>query len=187
MPARIGQFTFPVGYERFHPDQLFNFQLNRPYSLGYARFEDLAAVGRRIASFAQWKTEMRLYDLFLRLFNRAFAEHRIRRDRLSRHRLRRARPGRSAAKGVPLAALEFAMALNEENLHSGAVEQDFLILASRDDHFIPFRLHQQQLSRLTGARSVTDRVFTREDQAQNHCQIDNLGLALWTMRTGSPA
>jgi len=26
-------FTFPVGYHRFHKDQVFNFQLNRWHSL----------------------------------------------------------------------------------------------------------------------------------------------------------
>jgi hypothetical protein len=82
----------------------------------------------------------------------------------------------------PMAALEFALELNEENLHSDVVKQDVLILASRDDHFIPFRLHQEQLRRLTAARSVTDKVFSREDHAQNHCQIGNIGLALQVMR-----
>ena len=82
----------------------------------------------------------------------------------------------------PMAALEFAFELNEENLHSDVVKQDVLILASREDHFIPFRLHHQQLRRLNAARSVTDRVFTREDHAQNHCQIGNIGLALQVMR-----
>jgi hypothetical protein len=62
------------------------------------------------------------------------------------------------------------------------VRQDVLILASRNDHFIPFRLHEMQLRRLTSARSVTDRVFTKEDHAHNHCQIGNIGLALNVMR-----
>jgi hypothetical protein len=44
------------------------------------------------------------------------------------------------------------------------------------------RLHRQQLQRLTAARSVTDRVFTSEEHAQNHCQIGNIGLALQVMR-----
>jgi hypothetical protein len=52
-------FMFPVGYRRFHSDQLFNFQLNRPYALGYARAEDLEEAGGAIGTFAEWKTEMR--------------------------------------------------------------------------------------------------------------------------------
>ena len=82
----------------------------------------------------------------------------------------------------PMAALDFAFQLNEENLHSDLVKQDVLILASRNDHFIPFRLHEIQLRRLTSARSVTDRVFTEEDHAHNHCQIGNIGLTLKVMR-----
>jgi len=372
-PERNGGFTYPVGYQRFHKDQLFNFQLNRPYSLGYARLEDLTAAGQRIGTFAEWKTEMLrlatealseerlmnaafyyraaefyafpedpdkqpLYDRFSELFYRAFEEHGIERirvpygqaflpamaigpeglatgtiilhggydsfieefysmmryfatsgfrvigfdgpgqgaarrkaglpldyhwekpvgaildhfgledvtliglsmggyfalrtaafeprvkrviasghafdyrkvarppatailvffhdhlreftNRLSRWKIRKG--GMEAwnishlmyVLGVdePMAALEFALELNEENLRSELVKQDVLILASRDDHFIPFRLHQEQLRRLTAARSVTDRVFSREDHAQNHCQIGNIGLALQVMR-----
>jgi hypothetical protein len=81
----------------------------------------------------------------------------------------------------PAAALDFAFQLNEENLLSDRVTQDVLILAARDDHFIPFRLHEQQLRRLTAARSVTDRVFTAAEHAHNHCQIGNIGLALQVM------
>jgi len=372
-PETNGGFTYPVGYQRFHKDQLFNFQLNRPYSLGYARLEDLTAAGQRIATFAQWKTEMLrlatealsegrlmnaafyyraaefytfpddpdkqpLYGRFSELFYCAFEKHGIERIQVrygeaslpamaigpegtargtiilhggydsfieefySMMRYFAASgfrvigfdgPGQGAARrkadlpldyhwekpvgavldhfgledvtliglsmggyfalraaafdprvkrvitsghafdyrkvarppatailvffhdhlreftnklsrwkikkgsmeawnishlmyvlGVdePMAALEFALELNEENLHSDVVRQDVLILASRDDHFIPFRLHQEQLRRLTAARSVTDRVFSREDHAQNHCQIGNVGLALQVMR-----
>ncbi|MEE4176079.1 MAG: alpha/beta fold hydrolase [Bacteroides sp.] len=51
-------FIFPVGYEAFHKKQLYNFQLNRPYSFGYARREDLWDVGKRIHSFSDWTAEM---------------------------------------------------------------------------------------------------------------------------------
>lgn len=371
-PEATGGFTYPVGYHRFHKDQLFNFQLNRPYSLGYARLEDLTAAGQRIATFDEWKTEMlrlatvalsdgrlmnaafyyraaefytfpeapdkqSLYDRFSELFYRAFEKHGIERIRvpygqaslpamaigpegtpkgtiilhggydsfieefysmmryfaasgfrvigfdgpgqgaarrkaglpLDCHwekpvgavldhfgledvtliglsmggyfalraaafepRVKRviasghafdyrkvARPPATAileffhdhlreftnrlsawkirkggmeawnishlmyvlAVDEPMAAFEFALELNEENLHSDMVRQDVLLLASRNDHFIPFRLHQEQLRRLTAARSVTDRVFTRTDDAQNHCQIGNIGLALRVM------
>jgi pimeloyl-ACP methyl ester carboxylesterase len=81
----------------------------------------------------------------------------------------------------PMAGLDFALQLNEENLHLERVRQDVLLLASRNDHFIPFRLHGEQVSRLVNARSVTDRVFTKAEHAQNHCQIGNIGLALRVM------
>lgn len=366
-------FTFPVGYQRFHKDQLFNFQLNRPYSLGYARLEDLAAAGKGITTFVDWKTTMLglatdalserrlmnaafyyraaefytfpedpdkllLYDRFSDLFYSAFESHGIERVRVpykgtslpamvispegtprhsiiihggydsfieefysmmryfaecgfrvigfdgpgqgaarrkdglpldfhwerpvgavlshfglqeatliglsmggyfalraaafearvkrvivSGHAFDYRRVARAPAMSIlkffhdhlrefanrlsrwkiekggmeawnishlmyvlgvdePMAALEFALELNEENLHSDAVRQDVLILASREDHFIPFRLHSQQLRRLTAARSVCDRVFSREEHAENHCQIGNIGLALQVMR-----
>lgn len=42
MPDNLkNTLAFPVGYHKFHPKQLFNFQLNRPYSFGYARYQDL--------------------------------------------------------------------------------------------------------------------------------------------------
>jgi pimeloyl-ACP methyl ester carboxylesterase len=368
-----GGFTFPVGYIPFHRDQLFNFQLNRPHSLGYARFEDLHEAGQMIGTFGEWKTEMLrqatealsedrlmnaafyyraaefytfpddpdkelLYDLFSGLFYRAFEEHgiermqvpfrgaslpavavrpegkprgtiilhggydsfieefysmmryfaasgfrvvgfdgpgqgaarrkagfpldyhwekpvgavldhlglddvtliglsmggyfalraaafepRVKRVIVSGHAFDYRKVARAPATAIlvffrdhlreftnklsrwkiekggmeawnishmmyvlgvdePMAALDFALELNEENLHSPLVRQDVLVLASRSDHFIPFRLHKQQLRRLTSARSVTDRVFTKEDQAHNHCQIGNIGLALRVMR-----
>jgi hypothetical protein len=64
------QFKFPIGYEKFNRKQLFNFQLNRPYSFGYARFEDLKEVGSRINSFKGWKREM------LKLAENAVSEER---------------------------------------------------------------------------------------------------------------
>jgi len=44
--------------------------------------------------------------------------------------------------------------------------------------FIPIKMHNMQLKALTNARSVEDRVFTKEDQAQNHCQVGNIRLSL---------
>ena len=35
------RFTFPVGYHDFHKVKIIDFQLDRWYSLGYARFEDI--------------------------------------------------------------------------------------------------------------------------------------------------
>ncbi len=53
--------------------------------------------------------------------------------------------------------------------------------AKLEDHFIPIRMHKRQLEALVNANSVTDRVFTQKDQAQHHCQIGNIKLALDTM------
>jgi pimeloyl-ACP methyl ester carboxylesterase len=367
------RFHFPVGYHQFHEDQVFNFQLNRWYSLGYARFEDMKEVGRRINTFEEWKIEMLklaekavaedrlmnaafyyratefyalqgdpdkepLYDRFIDLFYQAFkndgierikvphqdaylpairvpptnvekkgtivmhggfdsfieefyswmryfSEHgyevisfegpgqggarkkfglaldwrwerpakaisdyfqlhdvtwlgismggwfcfraaafepRIKRvmasgiafdymqmpnfaarqllklffmrfrnltNRLTLRKMRRDKMHAwsvsnmmyIADRKTPVEAMDVVLQLNESNLHSELVKQDVLILTSREDHFIPFKMHDMQVKALTNARSVTGRVFTREEQAQNHCQIGNVGLALDVM------
>ena len=84
-------------------------------------------------------------------------------------------------KEVPIEAFDVLMQFNEENLHSDLVGQDVLILTGREDHLIPFKMHDMQVKALISARSVTGRVFTREENAQNHCQIGNIGLALDVM------
>lgn len=84
-------------------------------------------------------------------------------------------------KKVPLDAMEIAFQMNEENIHSEMVKQDVLLLSGKEDHFIGVKLHQKQVDALINAKSVTDRVFTEEDQAQNHCQVGNEELALETM------
>jgi len=81
-------------------------------------------------------------------------------------------------KEVPIKAFDVLLQFNEENLYSDLVRQDVLILTGREDHLVPFKMHDMQVKALTNARSVTSRVFTKEEQAQNHCQIGNLGLAL---------
>jgi pimeloyl-ACP methyl ester carboxylesterase len=367
------EFHFPVGYHQFHKDQVFNFQLNRWYSLGYARFEDMQDVGKRINTFEEWKTEMLkladkavaenrlmnaafyyraaefytllgdpdkdpLYDKFIDLFYQAsenddierfkvpyqdaylpairvpptnsekkgaivihggfdsfieefyswmrfFSQHgyevisfegpgqgsarkkfglaldrrwekpakaildyfklddvtwlgismggwfcfraaafesRIKRviassiafdymqmpnfvvqqlvklffirfrkltNRLALRKMRRDKMHAwsvgnmmyIADKKTPVGAMDVALQLNERNLHSELVKQDVLILTGREDHFIPFKMHDMQVKALTNALSVTSRVFTKQEQAQNHCQIGNVGLALDVM------
>ena len=82
-------------------------------------------------------------------------------------------------KETPVDAFEEVfLQMNNENLHSELVKQDVLILTGRNDHFIPFRAHKMQVDALTNAKSVTAKVFTKETQAHNHCQIGNIGLAL---------
>lgn len=65
------EFKFPIGYHKFHKKQLFNFQLNRWYSLGYARLEDMERAGKKIKNFKDWKIEM------LKLAEEAVSENRL--------------------------------------------------------------------------------------------------------------
>jgi pimeloyl-ACP methyl ester carboxylesterase len=367
------KFQFPAQYHKFHKDQLFNFQLNRWYSLGYARFEDMQEAGHNVTSFENWKTEMirlgekavsedrfinaafyfraaefyiltdnaekdALYDKFRDCFDNAFGKDGIERsdvpygDRslpamrvpaksqpnkgtiilhggfdsfieefysmmvvFSEHDYNVVGfegPGQGAARrkygitfdyewekpakaildyfninevtwlGIsmggylcfraaafepriarviassvafdyskfhnivaekvgkffftrlrkisnckmkkmierggmpgwmignlmyianakePIEATDLMLNLNASNLHSDLVKQDVLILTGKDDHFVPFKMHDMQMQALANARSVTASVFMKEDQAQNHCQIGNIGLALDVM------
>jgi len=366
-------FELPVGYQAFHPKQLFNFQLNRWYSLGYLPYEAMVAAGRKVSDFATWISEMRalaesaldrgeliqaafyyraaefytipanereaLYEQFAELFYQAFATdgietHRVPYEDSCLHAMRlpsaadqvkrgtillhggfdsfieefysmmcrfsddgydvigfdgpgqgatRRRHGvafdyrwekptgavldyfqlddvtllglsmggwlclrasafekrirrvianghaydyyripsrvaqwmmnffksklkdssnKMALKGIekggmqgwqtsnvmyitkidaPMSAFDYAWQMNEENLHSELVDQDTLILTGRGDHFILYKLHDRQIALLSNTRSLTDRVFTEAESAQNHCQIGNVGLALDTM------
>src|SRR3984885_2536622 len=60
---------------------------------------------------------------------------------------------------------------------SSRLTQDVLVMAGAEDHYIPVRQLPDQIATLTHVRSLTARLFTRAEQAQNHCQIGNMGLA----------
>jgi len=74
-----------------------------------------------------------------------------------------------------------AYSLTRENMHADKIRQDILLLSGKEDHFIPIKLHKRQVKALVNTKSVTGRIFTREEHAQNHCQYGNIGLALDTM------
>jgi len=57
---------------------------------------------------------------------------------------------------------------------------------------VPLQQFTQQIQMLPDARSLTARLFTRAEHAQNHCQIGNLGLSLmvitdWIERISQPS
>ncbi|MEU7873114.1 alpha/beta fold hydrolase [Dactylosporangium sp. NPDC049140] len=61
---------------------------------------------------------------------------------------------------------------------SSLVKQDILLMVGTKDHYVPLHQLGDQVMTLTAAPSVTCRVFTEEEQAQNHCQVGNTGLAI---------
>ena len=61
--------------------------------------------------------------------------------------------------------------------------QDVLVLAGSEDHYVPVRQFYQQIEALKNTRSLTARLFTRAESAQNHCQAGNFGLALQVITT----
>ena len=60
---------------------------------------------------------------------------------------------------------------------SPLVTQDVLLMAGAEDHYIPVHQLPDQIATLTHVRSLTARLFTRAEQAQNHVQVGNMGLA----------
>src|SRR5580658_509881 len=60
---------------------------------------------------------------------------------------------------------------------SSQLTQDILLMAGAEDHYVPLHQLPDQIATLTHVRSLTARVFTRAEQAQNHCQTGNMGLA----------
>ena len=56
-------------------------------------------------------------------------------------------------------------------------------MAGSKDHLVPTDRFYDQAKSLSNARSVTMRLFTRDEGAQNHCQVGNYGLALRTIVT----
>ena len=83
----------------------------------------------------------------------------------------------------PLDASQVIIEFNEANQRADLVKQDVLILTGEEDHFIPVKMHHLQVAALKNAQSVAEHIFTHAEQAQNHCQVGNLGLALETMTT----
>jgi pimeloyl-ACP methyl ester carboxylesterase len=61
---------------------------------------------------------------------------------------------------------------------SPLVKQDVLLLAGAEDHYVPLHQFCDQIRWLTGARSITARLFTWSEQAQNHVHIGNVGLSM---------
>jgi pimeloyl-ACP methyl ester carboxylesterase len=82
-------------------------------------------------------------------------------------------------------AYEFLLWLREMNTapFSDRVTQDVLLLAGTEDHIVPIHQLWRQSQNLRRARSLTTRVFTAAEQAHNHCQIGNVGLALDFVRS----
>lgn len=76
---------------------------------------------------------------------------------------------------------------------SSRVECDVLLLAGREDHYVPLSQFYRQAQVLTNASSLTGRIFGRAEHAENHCQVGNMGLVIqvileWLEDTGaSPA
>ncbi|MGD0856084.1 MAG: alpha/beta fold hydrolase [Dehalococcoidia bacterium] len=61
---------------------------------------------------------------------------------------------------------------------SHLITQDVLLMAGTEDTMVPLDQFYRQIEALKNVRSLTARMFTRAEHAQNHCQIGNLNLQL---------
>jgi len=86
-------------------------------------------------------------------------------------------------KLAPLEAFEYSLNLNAENLHCERITQDVLYFSGQHDHFIPIKMHKKQVSLLKNAKSLEDKIYTRSEHADNHCQVGNIGLMLQDVTT----
>ncbi|GAA0179012.1 alpha/beta fold hydrolase [Clostridium sediminicola] len=61
------------------------------------------------------------------------------------------------------------------------INQDMLVIGANQDHFIDYKLFQEELNSLSNVHSLTFRLFTDKECASNHCNIGNTKLTLDTM------
>ena len=81
---------------------------------------------------------------------------------------------------TPYEVLQFCRAYTTADI-SHLVRQDVLLLCGQEDHAVPVHQLPDQIATLNNVRSLTARLFTRAEQAQNHVQTGNMGLALRVM------
>lgn len=94
-------------------------------------------------------------------------------------------------KKAPFEAVEWLLGMNKEHICSHLITQDVLLVTGEGDAFQPPVLLHRQKQALVNAKSVTTRIFLKNEQADQHCQIGNLGIALnemyeWIERTNVP-
>lgn len=78
----------------------------------------------------------------------------------------------------PLEAFEYSLNLNADNLCCDRITQNVLYLSGQHDHFIPIKMHKKQVVLLKNAKSLEEKIYTKNEHADNHCQIGNIGLML---------
>jgi len=84
-------------------------------------------------------------------------------------------------KKEPYDAVKWFMDMNKNHLQSELINQDVLLLGGANDAFQPPVLVEKQKKALVNARSVETRTFTKDEHADQHCQIGNMKLPLTTI------
>ena len=83
----------------------------------------------------------------------------------------------------PVSVVDWFLGMNAGHLGSEHVTQDVLLLSGEHDSFQPQVLARAQAVALTAASSVTLRIFTKAESADQHCQIGNVDLACRVLTT----
>ena len=83
----------------------------------------------------------------------------------------------------PMDAADWFLGMNADHLGSDRVTQDVLLLCGEHDSFQPPVLTRAQARALTCARSLAVRTFTKDEHADQHCQMGNLDLACRELTT----
>ncbi len=61
------------------------------------------------------------------------------------------------------------------------IDQDFLLIGAQNDHFIPLKMYKNVIDSLPNVKSLTFRLFTKQEDADNHCNAGNTELVLKTI------
>src|SRR5690606_6728621 len=131
----------------------------------YDWLEMTHSINRKLARW--FLTKRKLTNFFVRLkMNVGTLRHTINNALFIQH------------KREPFDAVAWMMGMNKNHLNSQLIDQDVLLFTGENDAFQPPVLLEKQKEALTNARSVTDRIFLKSEQADQHCQIGNLELAL---------
>lgn len=84
-------------------------------------------------------------------------------------------------KKEPYEAVEWLLGMNKKHISSDLLTQDILLLTGENDAFQPPILLKKQQAALINAKSITTRIFTKSENADQHCQIGNLNIVLETI------
>lgn len=84
-------------------------------------------------------------------------------------------------KKEPYDAVKWFLDMNKNHLKSELVTQDVLLLGGENDAFQPPILLKKQEEALVNANSVESRIFTKDEHADQHCQMGNIELPLATI------
>ena len=79
----------------------------------------------------------------------------------------------------PFDAMMKIFDMTEENARPNKITQDVLVLTAKNDHFVPVKMHNMLINKLTNAKSIKGIIYNKETNANNHCQIGNIPLVCY--------